>query len=80
MRPIRQLNARACEILEQSLMRRKPTGSLTLAIATGPVQQGDQQQVIFIAPGLALVSLVIGLNLFADGLRDIADPTRRRSR
>jgi peptide/nickel transport system permease protein len=33
-----------------------------------------------IAPGLALVSLVIGLNLFADGLRDIADPTRRRSR
>ncbi len=33
-----------------------------------------------IAPGLALVSLVIGLNLFADGLRDLADPTRRRSR
>src|SRR5690606_27554824 len=33
-----------------------------------------------IAPGLALVSLVIGLNLFADGLRDVADPTRRRSR
>jgi peptide/nickel transport system permease protein len=33
-----------------------------------------------IAPGLALVSLVIGLNLFADGLRDAADPTRRRSR
>ncbi|MBS1182995.1 MAG: transporter permease [Proteobacteria bacterium] len=31
-----------------------------------------------IAPGLALVSLVIGLNLFADGLRDVADPTRRR--
>lgn len=33
-----------------------------------------------IAPGIALVSLVIGLNLFADGLRDVADPTRRRSR
>ena len=33
-----------------------------------------------IAPGLALVSLVIGLNLFADGLRDVADPTRRRQR
>ncbi|SMC71269.1 ABC transporter permease [Rhizobium sp. RU36D] len=33
-----------------------------------------------IAPGVALVSLVIGLNLFADGLRDVADPTRRRSR
>lgn len=33
-----------------------------------------------IAPGLALVSLVIGLNLFADGLREVADPTRRRSR
>ena len=31
-----------------------------------------------IAPGLPLVSLVIGLNLFADGLRDVADPTRRR--
>ena len=30
-----------------------------------------------IAPGVALVSLVIGLNLFADGLRDVADPTRR---
>ncbi len=30
-----------------------------------------------IAPGLALVSLVIGMNLLADGLRDIADPTRR---
>ncbi len=33
-----------------------------------------------IAPGLALVSLVIGLNLFADGLRDVADPTRRGRR
>lgn len=30
-----------------------------------------------IAPGMALVSLVIGLNLFADGLRDVADPMRR---
>lgn len=33
-----------------------------------------------IAPGLALVILVIGVNLVADGLRDVADPTRRRSR
>lgn len=33
-----------------------------------------------VAPGIALVSLVIGINLFADGLRDIADPTRRRGR
>ena len=33
-----------------------------------------------IAPGVALVSLVIGVNLLADGLRDIGDPTRRGSR
>ncbi|MFT2818016.1 ABC transporter permease [Leifsonia sp. A12D58] len=33
-----------------------------------------------IAPGLALVALVIGVNLVADGLRDVADPIRRRSR
>jgi peptide/nickel transport system permease protein len=33
-----------------------------------------------IAPGIALLSLVIGVNLLADGLRDIADPTRRVSR
>lgn len=33
-----------------------------------------------VAPGIALVSLVIGMNLLADGLRDIGDPTRRRSR
>ncbi|UAJ80602.1 ABC transporter permease [Leifsonia sp. ZF2019] len=32
-----------------------------------------------IAPGVALVVLVIGVNLVADGLRDVADPTRRRS-
>ncbi len=30
-----------------------------------------------IAPGIALVSLVIAINLMADGLRDLADPTRR---
>lgn len=30
-----------------------------------------------IAPGLVLVSLVIGVNLLADGLRDVIDPTRR---
>jgi peptide/nickel transport system permease protein len=33
-----------------------------------------------IAPGVALILLVIGVNLIADGLRDVADPTRRRSR
>ena len=33
-----------------------------------------------IAPGVALVVLVIGVNLVADGLRDVADPTRRRAR
>lgn len=33
-----------------------------------------------IAPGIALVTLVIGINLLADGLRDIGDPTRRVSR
>lgn len=33
-----------------------------------------------IAPGLLLVALVIGVNLTADGLREVADPTRRRSR
>ena len=32
-----------------------------------------------IAPGLLLVTLVIGMNLIADGLRDVADPTMRRS-
>ena len=33
-----------------------------------------------IAPGIALVTLVIGINLLADGLRDIGDPTRRITR
>ncbi|GAB3607309.1 ABC transporter permease [Conyzicola nivalis] len=33
-----------------------------------------------IAPGLALVVLVLGVNFVADGLRDVADPSRRRSR
>ena len=33
-----------------------------------------------IAPGLFLVALVIGMNLIADGLRDVADPTMRQSR
>ncbi|MEI6671328.1 MAG: ABC transporter permease [Actinomycetes bacterium] len=33
-----------------------------------------------IAPGVLLVALVIGVNLIADGLRDIADPTLRRTR
>jgi peptide/nickel transport system permease protein len=33
-----------------------------------------------IAPGIVLVSLVIGINLLADGLRDVGDPTRKSSR
>ncbi|SIQ96452.1 peptide/nickel transport system permease protein [Rhizobium sp. RU35A] len=33
-----------------------------------------------IAPGIALVTLVIGVNLLADGLRAFADPTRRGRR
>lgn len=33
-----------------------------------------------LAPGIALVVLVVGVNLTADGLRDLTDPTRRRSR
>jgi peptide/nickel transport system permease protein len=33
-----------------------------------------------IAPGIALVVLVIGVNFVADGLRDVTDPARRRSR
>jgi peptide/nickel transport system permease protein len=31
-----------------------------------------------IAPGILLVILVVGMNLLADGLRDIGDPTSRR--
>jgi len=31
-----------------------------------------------IAPGILLVVLVVGMNLIADGLRDIGDPTQRR--
>lgn len=33
-----------------------------------------------VAPGIALVALVIGMNLLADGLREIGDPTKRGSR
>ena len=33
-----------------------------------------------VLPGIALVGLVIGINLFADGLRDMVDPTRRGAR
>lgn len=33
-----------------------------------------------VAPGIALISLVIGVNLLADGLRDVADPTRSGAR
>jgi peptide/nickel transport system permease protein len=33
-----------------------------------------------IAPGIALIMLVLGVNFIADGLRDVADPSRRGSR
>lgn len=33
-----------------------------------------------VAPGVALIMLVIGVNFIADGLRDVADPSRRDSR
>lgn len=33
-----------------------------------------------VAPGLALVALVIGVNLLVDGLRDISDPTQSQAR
>lgn len=33
-----------------------------------------------IAPGVALIMLVIGVNFLADGLRDVADPARKGSR
>ena len=33
-----------------------------------------------VAPGIALVVLVIGVNLLVDGLRDVADPTQARAR
>ena len=33
-----------------------------------------------IAPGIALVTLVIGINFLADGLRDVGDPARRTRR
>lgn len=32
-----------------------------------------------VAPGLALVILVVGANLVADGLREVADPLVRRA-
>jgi peptide/nickel transport system permease protein len=41
-------------------------------VATAPVGA--------IAPGVALVILVLGVNLMADGLRDVGDPLRKRSR
>ena len=33
-----------------------------------------------VAPGIALVVLVIGVNLLVDGLRDVSDPTQARAR
>ncbi|MHB8891393.1 MAG: ABC transporter permease [Candidatus Limnocylindrales bacterium] len=33
-----------------------------------------------VAPGIALVILVIGVNLLVDGLRDVSDPTQARAR
>ena len=56
---------------------------LTLAKGVRPIAASNCVAVApvgAIAPGIALVVLVIGVNLVADGLRDVADPTRRRSR
>lgn len=33
-----------------------------------------------IAPGIAIIALVLGVNFLADGLRDLTDPTRRSER
>lgn len=33
-----------------------------------------------IAPGIAIIALVLGVNFLADGLRDLTDPTRRSDR
>lgn len=41
-------------------------------VATAPVGA--------IAPGIALIMLVVGVNFIADGLRDIADPSRKARR
>ena len=41
-------------------------------VATAPVGA--------IAPGIALIMLVIGVNFIADGLRDVADPSRKARR
>ena len=41
-------------------------------VATAPVGA--------IAPGIALIMLVVGVNFIADGLRDVADPSRRSAR
>ncbi|MDT0234788.1 ABC transporter permease [Curtobacterium sp. BRB10] len=40
-------------------------------------QTASEAPVGVLAPGLALVVLVVGANLLADGLRDVGDPTRR---
>ena len=58
---------------------------LGMPVATGRLLQEAQGTVYTapiaaLAPGLALVLLVIGINSLADGLRDIADPIRRASR
>lgn len=46
-----------------------------LQVAQGTVYTAPFAAII---PGVLLVILVIGMNLLADGLRDIGDPTRRR--
>jgi peptide/nickel transport system permease protein len=33
-----------------------------------------------LAPGIAIIALVLGVNFLADGIRDFTDPTRRRAR
>ena len=59
--------------------------NVTVTNSSGSVSNGIQATVLTapvgaIAPGVLLVVLVVGVNLLADGLRDVADPTRRGHR
>lgn len=54
-----------------------PSWGRLLQEAQGTVQTAPMGA---IAPGLALVILVLGVNFIADGLREVADPTRTRKR
>ena len=49
------------------------------------IRQGAEYMVsgqwwVALYPGLALILLVFGLNLFGDGLQDLMDPRRRSAK